>query len=318
MAFMVLGLSILSILSFRSQALHKFCYRIITLGIATAIATIVTYVVMTASCKSKLDEVYSITKNQDILFIGSSQIGCAVLESPEYHNKVIWYMTSTIPTFVIHFKELLRRGQLSNVRKLIVNFNSQSIEATRQEWFQLITHRAFPLFWRYLGDYPAGYFAFISYSVSHCPDVMSFTIKDTPVDHRSISERGEDWYNGFIADVKNDVKSRNLADVLPHTEQILCKAIDELYGLAKENGIELIVVEMPVIEAVAISLPIEHRELLSRINGHIEGLGIRRIVLDSFSDQYFFDSVHMTSAGRSIFMEKLYKAIGEQKKIKID
>jgi len=292
--------------------MKKFILSLLGLALLSVTGIIATYAVMIYRYQPKLTSIYSIAPNQDVLFIGSSQIGCGARRLPKYHHKLIWYMTSTFPTFEIHLRELERRGQLDGVKLLIMNLNNRSLVQLEEENVQRIWHRALPLYWRYWKDYPASRMSFLWYAMNHFQDVTSFACSDGEEDHYPVTEKDEKEFRTFLAEAAKDARERGVEKRLSGYEQMMCDSLVHIKDIADRHGIRAITVAMPVLKEEMDNLnPFEVKRLESLI-AFSSRLGISHYDLGVFEDGCFFDEVHLTTAGSELFMKRLYTKLGLQ------
>lgn len=289
--------------------MRKFLLEIFVLVVLSCVGIALTYLVMICRGQKQVDSIYALSPGQDVLFIGSSQIGCGARRLPKYHHKLIWYMTSTFPTFEIHLRELERRNQLKGVKLIVVNLNTQSFQSMRREYFERCWHRALPLFWRYFDGYPTSYLSFVWYSLNHLGEVFQFAVSDTEADHAPITDKTDADLESFFKKTREDAKSRNYDGNISGWESVLRESIARFKAIAEHHGIEVVIVKMPVVSAMQNNLPDFDGQKLDEYVSYCKSIGYIYIDLGEFEDRFFIDSVHLSSAGSEEFMRRFYKKL---------
>lgn len=266
------------------------------------------------SLYGEVDSVYSISDKQDVLFIGSSQIGSHIIEAEKFHNKKIDVENTLFQDFVMRLRELERRGQLSHLKTVFMPFNFITLDRQTEDSWQWAYYRELPVSWRYLDDMPVPVYKFVCYIASNLrwPLPLKVICKETSNGPAmAISERPEIWRIKNGAAFRNqyrpefdEIDARNF----PGWKDNLRSSILEAKSICDRYNIRFVMVEMPVLpeyeERVKDSVKVETAKWVK----WIEEQGIEYLHNPSvYGEDMFLDRCHMVRKGAERFMHDLYK-----------
>ena len=290
----------------------KFILKIGCLLGLVAVVVVLLHAWRILSIRSEVESVYSISGRQDVLFIGSSQIGCSIIEDAKFHNKKIYVENTFFQAFVMRLRELDRRGQLINVKMLFLPFNFITLDR-QTEWHWLHAYyQELPISYRYLGDMPVPMYRFVGYIASNLrwPIPLKVISEDTG-SGTAITERPEIWR------VKNGGAFRS--QHRPEFEEIdgrnfkgwkdnLRNAILEAKHICERHDIRFVMVEMPVLPEFEERVKDSVKEETAKWVKWIKENGIEYIHNPSiYGEDMFLDRCHMVRRGAERFMNDLYK-----------
>ncbi len=295
----------------------KFILKIGCLVGIVAMTVVLLHAWRIMSVRSALEVVYSISDKQDVLFIGSSQVGCSIIEGEKFHNKKVWVENTFFQAFVMRLRELERRGQLANVKTLFLPFNFITLDR-QTEWHWLHAYyQELPVSYRYLNDLPVPMYKFIGYIASNLR--WPIPLKPLPLKNLkkettpaiAISDRPEIWkvkYGGAFRSQHRpefrEIDERNfngwgdsLRNSILQAKEICCR-----------HNIRFVMVEMPVLPEFEERVKSSVKEETAKWVKWIGEQGIEYIHNPSiYGEDMFLDRCHMVGRGAVRFMHDLYK-----------
>ena len=291
----------------------KFC---VLLGIVAA-TVVLLHTWQILSARSAVDVMYSISDKQDVLFIGSSQIGCSIIEGERFHNKKIWVENTFFQAFVMRLRELERRGQLAKVKILFLPFNFITLDR-QTEWHWLHAYyQELPVSYRYLDDIPVPRYKFGCYIASNLRWPIPLkplplkNVNNENVPAIAISERPEIWKVKNGGAFRNqhrpeftELDERNLKG----WKDSLRNSILEAKQICIRHNIRFVMVEMPVLPEYEERVKNSVKEETARWVKWIGENGIEYIHNPSiYGEDMFLDRCHMVGRGAARFMNDLYE-----------
>lgn len=290
----------------------RFILKIGCLASLTVMAIFLLHAWKIMSISSEVRDVYAISADQDVLFIGSSQIGCCIIEDKKYHNKKLYVENTFFQAFVMRLRELERRGQLANVKTLFLPFNFITLDRQTEDAWQWTYYRELPVSYRYLNDMPIPLFRFVGYIASNLrwPLPLKVVSRDTG-SGTAISERPEIWRAKNLGAFRSqhrpefaEIDERNFKD----WKHSLRNAILEAEQICKRHNIRFVMVEMPVLPEYEERVKASVKEETAGWVKWIEGQGIEYIHNPSiYGEDMFLDRCHMVEKGALRFMNDLYE-----------
>lgn len=290
----------------------KFILKIGCLVGIVAMTVVLLHAWRIMSVRSALEVVYSISDKQDVLFIGSSQVGCSIIEGEKFHNKKIYVANTFFQAFVMRLRELERRGQLANVKTLFLSFNFITLDR-QTEWHWLHAYyQELPVSYRYLNDMPVPLYKLIWYIATNLrwPIPLKVMSENTG-SGTAITERPEIWrvknMGAFRSQHRpefDEIDRRNFNG----WKESLQNAILEAKHICERHSIRFVMVEMPVLPEYEERVKDSVKTETARWVKWIEGQGIEYIHNPSiYGEDLFLDRCHMVRRGAERFMHDLYK-----------
>lgn len=286
---------------------------IVKLVLATGMMVLIIvtmHVVVLVRQQSDVDAAYTIKPSQDILFLGSSEFGCSILQHPKYHNRVLWVSDTSVTSELMRLRELDRRGQLSTVKILMVPFNYTVLRAQNHSTDKWAWYQELAVSWRHLDLLPCGKMTFLAYIASNLRWPFHIHVSDSPPSRISLAERPESWRNDFIR--TQCVRPRDdFSKRLPvGWESRLYKTYEEMASICKRHAIRAIAVKPPILPQYdACQLPssfVLRDEWVKRLSV----LGFEYCEADCELDEHdFFDTVHLIPSGSKKYTAALYCAL---------
>ena len=292
--------------------MKRFVFSVALFAALFAALVACTYVWAIVSCESQIKEAFSHFDNQDVLFLGSSQIGCGIVESPQYHNKVIWTSGKTIQSVGIRLSEMERRGLLSGVTICFIRLNALTVFQQFEDGLNSSWYDELPISWRYGSWYPVSCFSQLKYALSHLKFPFSFSVRQAvPTNKVPICERDVKWRKEFFSEIfSRDYRSpidKLASGWRASVERSLC----EIKRICEANGIRLIALDLPILPQYEDMFSAEERKVVENLKEQVKCLGIEVFrVRGAFDEESFFDEGHLTAHAAERYTKLLYSQLG--------
>lgn len=285
------------------------------LGLCASIAMIVLamHAVVIYRQQAVVDETYTLGKNgADVLFIGSSQVGCSIEESPRFHNQKLWVSDTISQSFLMRLKELERRDQLKKIKVCVVPFNLFSITSQNKGSFLWAWYQEIPVSWRYLDMLPCGLFQFVRYIACNLRYPFHIHVSDSSSPQDPLNTKPQKYQEakrrGFVASAKKQSDPRGRLD---DWESRLIGCYDEMRKICARNGIRLIVYKAPILSCYEDAVPVAGKARVADMVKKMQAHGIEYVDTGlSLGEAHFRDAVHLVGSGASLFTERLYEKGG--------
>jgi len=287
---------------------------ILKLSVACALMMIIIVIMhinAVLSLQPEVDRVYTLMPDQDVLVLSSSELGCAIVESREYHNKMIWVSETSAASQLMRLKELERRNQLKHVKTLILPFNYTILMAQNGFTDKLAWYQELAVSWRYLDDLPCNYFEFADYILSNLRWPFHIHIIDGPPVRNPLSERPTKWRESFIRTQCVAPKGDFAECLPPGWQDRLLGVYSRIADICRRHHIRLVFVEAPLLpqyDAVQLPSAFQYRE---KWKSDLEKLGAEYCVVPGkFDESDFFDTRHLIKSSSIRFTDALYRKLG--------
>lgn len=246
---------------------------------------------------------------QRFLFMGDSHIGCTFVELPQYENRVIWDSSLPQQFTLMRLCEMERRGLLSGIEILVLDFGLQSIGQQRKDRMKELWWRMLPFAYKYSSILPLSFHDYIAQIILSYPNSPMRVMADMPDSNVSIMSRSMDEREYEFAET-----AELHFDWINHPEQMcrqwersLKDAISEIHTICNRNGIKLIFITAPLTSYYNDSIPILVEDKLQEFIAYIKRMGIPYYDLRRWgSNDDFRDSFHFRLDGATRFTEWFY------------
>lgn len=263
--------------------------------------------------KKKVVDVHTITNGIDYVFLGSSRMGCSIIESPEFRNRVIWQSSQSHHFVLMRLLEMERLGQLCQVKGCFVEMNSPCLGSYARETVINGIVGALPLTWRYFEsvtdiekfDVLKRLFAnpkqTFGIEESQPDDTMPFTQRSSVAQMRNVTEC-IDGHFGWLGESEEKWQSvKSATDVL----------LREIGNVCFRNAIKVYYIQVPVTGLYAQRMPSRARMFDEYIVAKAASLGFEIVTVpDCIDDVLFRDAHHLSKVGARYFTEYIYNANG--------
>lgn len=291
-----------------------FVAKLFLLGLIIFIVIVGMHMVAICNLQDEVDKAYTLEPNQKYLFLGSSQFGCAVEESAELSNRVLWVSETTLLHFLIRLKELEDRDQLNNVEMAFIPWNFVIPNQYSEKTIKWGCYQELPVTIKHIEYYPFNIYGLIPYILSNLrfPFCM-FAQCDYPVGRPAISERPIAWQNKFYAQTSSEAAGMIYGkDNFDGWEEVLANNICEMKKICERNNIRLVAIKMPVFSGYRSKIARDLLEAEEKWLAWFESIGIavlRPPELESSEGDCYFDNVHFMEKGTHEFSKFLFKLI---------
>ena len=292
--------------------MKRFLSRFILLVVAMLCIIFVMHVAAVLNLRDDLERTYTINPSTEVLFIGSSQVGCSIDEDEEnqYHLQKLWVSDTITPSFLMRLKELERRGQLDNLKTVVVPFNVYSVLAQSKKGYLWAWYQELPVSWRYLDMVPYNKLEFTWYILCNLRFPFLLHLHDSPPVREGLASRPDAYREKLIANFCESARTIKVEGSSPDWERCLLDAYDEMKNICVRNGIRFVVYKAPILPIVEQHFPQDALARLSSIEDALLERGIEYIKPEiNLEEQYYFDNVHLISDGARFFTDELFSAL---------
>lgn len=273
------------------------------------VLAVMTFVVMVFVYRTKFDKVLRPSPCQDILFVGSSQIGCSIVEDLRYHNKVLWTADRPMQSVAVCVRAMEERGFLDNIKVLCIRVNRSSIVTETPEKLAAAWYRELPISWCCGASYSLPHWELLKYLIAH----MAWPIKwqvlaGRATGRRPVSQQTQAWRENLIKEMK--VEGADVKGLIPNWKEETLAAYASIQETCRRKGIRLVGVDFPYFRDWTKCIGEELRLMTNELVNDIKTMGVEVVSFpEGFSDDYFFDMVHMTEDGAELFTKVLYEKL---------
>ena len=256
--------------------------------------------------------VYMISPSTEVLFIGSSQVGCSIDEDKKgvYHLQKLWVSATITPSYLMRLKELDRRRQLDMVKTVICPFSIQSVYGQSRYGYLMGWYKELPVSWRYLDMLPYSKREFAWYILCNLRIPFPMCLSEIPPDREGLASRSETYRNKVLLEFKRMAREVQARGSSPEWETRLFDAYRTMDEICKRHGIRFVVYRAPMLPDYERNLPAEARHQIAIYEKRLCDMGIEYIKPQlELDDQYFFDYVHLTKSGAERFTFALFQEL---------
>lgn len=294
--------------------MKRFLISIIGISAMMAIIIVIMHMICILKLKTEVNAAYTIMPGQKYLFLGSSQFGCGIEESPKWENKVLWVSDTTVKHSLIRLRELDKRGQLECLIAVLIPWNfiiplQYTDRVLKWGWYQELPVSIF-----HMEDYPFCRIGFPCYIASNLryPFCM-FASCEYPKGRPSISQRPALWQKKFHDSIVSEASRLSTKNNCKCWKEMLESDIREFKRICDKNSIRLYVVKMPVLSEYRNSAPkeilLDEEVWLKKLQDF--GVDVLTPEQPQNEEDLFFDAVHFMEPGTKLFTEAVFKCIRE-------
>lgn len=253
---------------------------------------------------------YAATPQRDVLVLGSSQVGCSIVEDRRFHNKVIWRSQTVPESFLARLLELECRLALKDVKTLIVYFNSQ-VYRNHFDGVRNAMYRELPLAWKYSDVYGVSRLSLICYMVQNFKFPFDIhLIERAPFTRPRVTGKSKIAFDEFETNVVNS--ARNFAEPKDREAQVrrLMWVYDELKNICDRHAIRFVVVDYPTYPLFEEHQPDFVKEDVATVFRHLKEAGVTCHVARRYPKEFYCDTIHMTGYSPDQYTHDLYADLG--------
>ena len=292
----------------------KFLSRLAAVSAILLMIIIGMHAVAIWNMQDEVNAVYKIDAATEVLFLGSSQVGCSIDEDEErlYHLRKLWVSETITPSFLIRLKELERRGQLDNLKTVVVPFNVNSVTCQSKKGYLWAWYLELPVAWRHMDLLPYGKLVLAWYMLCNQRFPFRMLLEEFPPDRKPLAERPDAYRKKVISEFKKDALScSGLADGQELQERLF-DAYREMDEICRRHGIRFVIYKAPLLPAFERNFPTETQNRITAYEQRLCDMHIEyvkpQIELD---ERHFFDAVHLTMPGAKLFTAELFRLMDD-------
>ena len=290
----------------------KFLSRLAAVSAILLMIIIGMHVVAIRNMQSGVEKIYTLDPSTEVLFLGSSQVGCSIDEDEEriYHLRKLWVSETITPSFLMRLKELERRGQLDNLKTVVVPFNVNSVTCQSKKGYLWAWYLELPVAWRHMDLLPYGKLDLAWYMLCNQRFPFKMLLQEFPPDRKPLVERPEAYRKKIISVFKNDALSCSGLAGGQDLQERLFDAYREMDEICRRHGIRFVAFKAPLLPAFERNFPAETQAQIAAYEQRLCDMHIEYVKPQiGLDERHFFDSVHLTMPGAKIFTEELFRQL---------
>ena len=259
-----------------------------------------------------VEAIYKIDPSTEVLFLGSSQVGCSIDEDEDkvYHLRKIWASYTIVPSCLMRLRELERRGQLDHLKTVVAPFNVNSVSAQNKKEYLGAWYRELPVSWRHMDLLPYSRLELAWYVMCNLRYPFMMVLAEEPPERDGLASRPEAYRNKVLATFRQNARKTRACGSAPEWEERLFGAYREMDEICKRHGIRFVVYKAPLLQEFERNLPAETQNRIAVYEQRLRDMRIEyvkpKIELD---ERYFFDDVHLVKPGAKLFTAELFRLL---------
>lgn len=290
----------------------RFLSRVAALSAILLMIIIGMHVVAIWKMQDEVNAVYKIDASTEVLFLGSSQVGCSIDEDEErvYNLRKLWVSETILPSCLMRLKELERRGELDGLKTVIVSFNTYSVTSLGKNGYLWAWYLELPVAWRYMDMLPYGKLDLAWYMLCNQRFPFRMLLEEVPPEREALAERPEAYRKKVLSQFRREAREVRAYGSAPEWEERLFGAYREMDEICRRHGIRFVVYKAPLLPAFERNLPAEVQDRIAVYEQRLRDMHIEyvkpQIELD---ERHFFDAVHLTMPGAKLFTAELFRLL---------
>lgn len=292
--------------------MKRFLTRFALLVMAMLCIIAIMHVVAVWSLRDDLERTYTIKPSTEVLFIGSSQMGCSIDEdeADHYHLQKIWVSYTLTSSFLMRLKELERRGQLDTLKVVVVPFNVYSAVFQDKNGYLWSWYQELPVSWRYLDMLPYSKLEFAWYILCNLRFPFNIHLHESPPIRKGLASHTEAYREKLTASFCEFASAFKVEGLSPGWVDDLLGAYEEMRNICARKGIRFVVYKAPILSGVEQHFQKDFMAQISQLEDALLERGIEYIKPEiNLGDQYFFDNVHLITDGAKLFTGELFRIL---------
>ncbi len=292
--------------------MKKFLSRLAIVSIAMIVIIVGMHAVAILNLQDDVDSAYTIDKSTEVLFVGSSQLGCSIADelSQKYHFQKLWVSDTITPAFLMRLRELERRGQLDGIKTVVVPFNIHSVTAQSERGYLWSWYQELPVSWRYMDIVPYSRIDFFRYIFSNLRFPFHIHVCDTPPERAPLSKRPQHYREKAIESFVLSARNLEARGSSVDWERMLFDAYDEMSKICERHKIKFVVYKAPLLPQFEENISTVANMEIAKYEQRLADMGIRYVVVDiNLDERHFIDSVHLEMSSAKLYTEALFAQI---------
>ena len=290
----------------------KFLSRLAAVSAILLMIIIGMHAVAIWNMQDEVNAVYKIDASTEVLFLGSSQVGCSIDEDAErvYRLRKLWVSETITPSCLMRLKELERRGQLDGLKTVVVPFSIYSVTSLGKNGYLWAWYLELPVSWRYMDMLPYGKLDLAWYMLCNQRFPFRMWLEEVPPEREALAERPEAYRNKMLLQFRKEAREMRACGSAPGWEERLFDAYREMDDICRRHGIRFVVYKAPLLPAFERNFPAETQAQIAAYEQRLCDMHIEYVKPQiGLDERHFFDSVHLTMPGAKIFTEELFRQL---------
>ena len=290
----------------------RFLSRLALLAAILLMIVIGMHAVAIWNMQDDVEAIYKIDPSTEVLFLGSSQVGCSIDEDEDkvYHLRKIWASYTIVPSCLMRLRELERRGQLDHLKTVVAPFNVNSVSAQNKKEYLGAWYRELPVSWRHMDLLPYSRLELAWYVLCNLRYPFMMVLAEEPPEREGLASRPEAYRNKVLATFRQNARETRACGSAPEWEERLFGAYREMDEICKRHGIRFVVYKAPLLQEFERNLPAETKNRIAVYEQRLRDMRIEyvkpQIELD---ERHFFDDVHLVKSGAKLFTAELFRLL---------
>ena len=288
--------------------MKKFLARLALLAVIMLLVIVVMHVVAVWRMQDELEAVYTVAPSTEVLFLGSSQVGCSIAEDPTGRIRKLWVSDTIAPSCLMRLRELERRGQLDHLKAVVVSFNIHSVMGQSERGYLWAWYLELPVSWRHLDMLPYGRLDLAWYMLRNLRFPFRMILSEVPPDRDALADRPAAYRKKMLAQFRQTAQEVQACGTCPDWERRLFDAYREMDEICKRHGIRFVVFKAPLLPDFERNLPKEALRQMEVYEKRLRDMGIQylkpQVELD---ERHFFDNAHLVKSSAEAFTEELFR-----------
>lgn len=289
--------------------MRKFLGRCALFAVGLAALTGLVLVLRVVGWESARRDSMSLRRDQKVLMIGDSHIGCSFVEERKYGNKVIWESAAAQQYTWMRLQDMERSGILKNVDTVVLDlglqsFGQQTVACMEEHWWRMI-----PITWRYPDALPMSYAHRFLYLLNNLSGRIHI-IEALPTNNVSVLDRALSAEK-LAQDARDHMRWVDAPErMCSGWEQSIRRAIGGIVDVCRRNHIRLVFFSSPLPSFYRKEITDKAESVLSSFTQYVLSQGVEYYDLRNWSeDRCFMDCHHLTHDGAAKFTERFFKEI---------
>ncbi len=261
------------------------------------------------SLRDDVESAYTISPHTEVLFIGSSQVGCAIDEDRygAYRLQKLWVSDSITPSFLMRLRELERRGQLDHLKTVVVPFNVNSVTHQADHMYLWAWYLELPVSWRSFDLLPYGMWEFVKYNLCNLRFPIRMHVCELPPEREGLSSRPQVYREKFLASIAHTARDCTARAGSEDLEKRLFDAYDEMRTICERHGIRFVIFKAPLLPAFEQNLSEDARRRIGAYEQRLRDMHFEYIKPHvDLDERHFFDDVHLIPSAAKLFTSELF------------
>ena len=290
----------------------KFLSRLALLAAILLMVIIGMHAVAIWNMQDDVEAIYTIDPSTEVLFLGSSQVGCSIDEDEDkvYHLRKIWASYTIVPSCLMRLRELERRWQLDHLKTIVVPFNVNSVLAQNKKEYLGAWYRELPVSWRHMDLLPYSRLELSWYILCNLRYPFMMVLAEEPPEREGLASRPEAYRNKMLTTFRQNARETRACGSAPEWEERLFGAYREMNDICKRHGIRFVVYKAPLLPEFERNLPAETQKQVAAYEQRLRDMRIEYVKPQvELDERHFFDDVHLIKSGAKLFTADLFRLL---------